>query len=101
MQQRLEYLSRAIICCKSTSRRGDLLEVLEDKLDVARIQKSILDSVNVKISSMSPRGPTTEQVPPELKAYEEAGEKLNAQLMNITQVCLNSIKLCMIFYSIW
>ncbi len=85
MQQRLEYLSRAIICCKSTSRRGDLLEVLEDKLDVARIQKSILDSVNVKISSMSPRGPT-DQPPPELKAYEEAGEKLNAQLMNITQV---------------
>ncbi|ODN01638.1 hypothetical protein Ocin01_05049, partial [Orchesella cincta] len=85
LQQRLEYLSRAIICCKSTSRRGDLLEILEDKLDVARIQKSILDSISLKVSAIASSG-TTEEGSSELKNLEEAIEKLNSQLMNITQL---------------
>lgn len=86
MQQRLEYLSRAIMCCKSTSRRGELLEILEDKLDVARIQKGILDSINSRITAVTSRSRAGE-MPPELKGLEEAAEKLNSQLMNITQVC--------------
>ncbi|CAL8074629.1 unnamed protein product [Orchesella dallaii] len=85
LQQRLEYLSRAIICCKSTSRRGDLLDVLEDKLDVARIQKSILDSISLKVSAIVSSG-TTEEVSSELKNLQDAIDKLNSQLMNITQL---------------
>jgi len=77
-------MSRAIMCCKSTSRRGDILSSLEDKLDVARIQKSILDSIIVRISSLStnPSGEASAEV----KNLEEAAEKLNSQLMNVSQL---------------
>lgn len=46
--QRLEYLSRAIVCMKSSeprssggAREGDFLHQLEEKLDIARLQVSV------------------------------------------------------------
>ena len=53
LQQRIEYLSRAIICVKSgeicmESHRGgtgQLLHDLEEKMEVARVQLQVLDSL--------------------------------------------------------
>uniref|UniRef100_A0A336MUH0 CSON006340 protein n=1 Tax=Culicoides sonorensis TaxID=179676 RepID=A0A336MUH0_CULSO len=50
LQQRIEYLARAIMCMRSDSvgasaHNGVLLKELEDKLEIARVQKQILDAV--------------------------------------------------------
>lgn len=79
-------MSRAIICSKSCSRRGDLLETLEDKVEVAQIQKNILDGITSKISRLL-RVPGSEN-DSELKLLQDAATKLNSQLLSITQVCI-------------
>jgi hypothetical protein len=88
LQQRLEYMSRAIICSKSCSRRGDLLETLEDKVEVAQIQKNILDSIMTRIAAISAMV-AEEDTSGELKTLQDAVPKLNSQLLTITQVILS------------
>jgi len=89
LQQRLEYMSRAIICSKTCSRRGDLLETLEDKAEVAQIQKNILECINAKIANLSLMSASEEDTSGELKALQDVVPKLNSQLLTITQVyCL-------------
>ncbi|XP_040579145.2 nuclear pore complex protein Nup155 isoform X2 [Lepeophtheirus salmonis] len=52
LKERLEYLSRAIMCVKSgemgseTNAAGELLHDLEEKMEVARVQLQILDALN-------------------------------------------------------
>lgn len=77
-------MSRAIICAKSCSRRWDLLDALEDKVEVAQIQKSILDSINSKIAKiLRTQGAENDS---ELKLLQDSVVKLNSQLLSITQV---------------
>lgn len=53
LEQRIEYLARAVMCTRcesgggtgSATQAGALLKNLEDKLEVARVQKLILDAV--------------------------------------------------------
>ena len=80
LQQRIEYLSRAIICVKSgeicmESHRGgtgQLLHDLEEKMEVARVQLQVLENVN------GLRG----QVP----EAETAISQLNSDLIDLTQL---------------
>eukprot|EP00096_Caligus_rogercresseyi_P005390 TRINITY_DN2077_c0_g1_i1.p1 TRINITY_DN2077_c0_g1~~TRINITY_DN2077_c0_g1_i1.p1 ORF type:complete len:1265 (-),score=396.32 TRINITY_DN2077_c0_g1_i1:325-4119(-) len=52
LKERLEYLSRAIMCVKSgemgseSNAAGELLHDLEEKMEVARVQLQILDALN-------------------------------------------------------
>jgi len=64
-----------------------MLEVLEDKVEVAQIQKNILDSVMSKISAISSMA-SDEDNAGELKIYQDAVPKLNSQLLTITQVLM-------------
>ncbi|CAG7786478.1 unnamed protein product [Allacma fusca] len=88
LYQRMEYLSRAIICCKSCNSQGELLEQLEAKLEVARIQKMILEWVNMKLQSqvggtVGAGGEDGSHVI-EAKTLQDLAGRLNAQLYNIT-----------------
>merc|ERR1712001_361023 len=79
-QQRIEYLSRAIICVKSgeicmESHRGgtgQLLHDLEEKMEVARVQLQVLDTLN------GLRGHVQEA--------EAAISQLNSDLIDLTQL---------------
>ena len=79
LQQRIEYLSRAIICVKSgemclESHRGgtgQLLHDLEEKMEVARVQLHILESLNGLNGG------------PEV---DSAKAQLNADLIDLTQL---------------
>lgn len=51
LAQRIEYLARAVMCMRSDSvgysaHNGVLLKDLEDKLEIAQVQKKILDDLN-------------------------------------------------------
>ncbi|XP_075151882.1 nuclear pore complex protein Nup154 isoform X2 [Haematobia irritans] len=51
LEQRIEYLARAVMCMRNDGigysvSNGVLLKELEDKLEIARVQKNILDSVS-------------------------------------------------------
>ena len=80
LQQRIEYLSRAIICVKSgeicmESHRGgtgQLLHDLEEKMEVARVQLQVLDTLN------GLRGHVPEA--------EAAISQLNSDLIDLTQL---------------
>lgn len=80
LQQRIEYLSRAIICVKSgeicmESHRGgtgQLLHELEEKMEVARVQLQILDTVS------GLRGHISEA--------DSAISQLNSDLIDLTQL---------------
>lgn len=82
LQQRLEYLSRAIMCVKSgevngeSSRGGvgELLHDLEEKMEVARVQLQILDSLNLKDKA----NPSAN--------LKTAIDRLNADLLDISQL---------------
>jgi len=89
LQQRVEYLSRAIICAKSCFRRGNILESLEDKLEVAQIQKQILDCVSDKLQSLCASGSTSgeDRNEGDVKLLQDAAHRLNSQLFNISVVC--------------
>ena len=50
LSQRIEYLARAVICMRSDSigysvHNGELLREIEDKLEIAQLQKKILDTL--------------------------------------------------------
>ncbi|OTF78434.1 nuclear pore complex protein nup155-like protein, partial [Euroglyphus maynei] len=80
LYKRIEYLSRAIVCMKSLDARlitnssfgsaGEFLHTLEEKIEVARIQMQLLNSLE-KLK------------PPH---YEEAIQMLNQQLLNVTSL---------------
>jgi hypothetical protein len=82
-------MSRAIICSKSCARRGELLETLEDKVEVAQIQRNILDSINSKIANLLDSRGSSEDMSSDLKILQDASLKLNSQLLSITNVSIN------------
>jgi len=65
---RVSYLSRAIMCVKSSEGAGELLHHLEEKMEVARVQLAVLDSVSSR---------------PDL-ANSEHVARLNSDLVDIT-----------------
>lgn len=81
LSKRIEYLSRAIVCMKSLDARlmgssfgklnsaGEFLHILEEKMDVARIQMQLLNSIE-KL--------------PQSQHYEDAIRVLNSSLHNVT-----------------
>jgi nuclear pore complex protein Nup155 len=77
LKDRLEYISRAIVCAKSTgtltkiSGEGEFLHELEEKMEVARIQLSILDAVKDL---------------PQTIHTSEAITILNSKLMDLSQL---------------
>jgi len=88
LYQRLEYLSRAIICLKSCQTNlsmallfddsemktsGEFLHELQEKMEVARIQLHILETLSKKSNVTS-------------TVIQEAVTKLNANLFDITQL---------------
>lgn len=76
LQQRIEYLARAIMCMRSDSagasaHNGILLKELEDKLDIARVQKQIMEAVDSLPVTSNTR---------------DAVKSLNCSLFNMTHV---------------
>lgn len=77
LKDRLEYLTRAIMCMRSDKigyapYLGVFLRDLEDKMEVAKVQEQILEAVN----NMKNSHP----------AAEEASVALNSGLYQISQV---------------
>ncbi|XP_031566645.1 nuclear pore complex protein Nup155-like [Actinia tenebrosa] len=78
LEQRLEYLSRAIMSAKSsnlrtsTSSEGEFLHELEEKLEVARIQLQVYHTLSRMNKSRQTRN------------IEEALVELNGRLMDVT-----------------
>lgn len=79
LQQRLEYLSRATICVKSSELRitssvmeGDFLYEIEEKMEVARIQQQILQSL--------------QQRQPQHPNFINAISRLNSDLIDISKL---------------
>jgi nuclear pore complex protein Nup155 len=75
LNERVEYLSRAVMCAKSTtmstntSKDGEFLHELEEKMDVARIQVFVLSETEKLANSTEKRDAIT---------------LLNSQLMDVT-----------------
>ncbi|KAG1694111.1 Nuclear pore complex protein Nup155 [Nymphon striatum] len=78
LQLRIEYLSRAVICIKSTEMRtlasieGEFLHELEEKLEVARIQLQIVDFLQIFPSTFG--------------NVQKAVGQLNSDLYDISQL---------------
>ncbi|XP_013792279.2 nuclear pore complex protein Nup155-like, partial [Limulus polyphemus] len=78
LQQRLEYLSRAVICVKSSELRittageGEFLHDLEEKMEVARIQLQVLEALMKKSI--------------QLPVIQDAISRLNSDVLDITQL---------------
>ncbi|XP_058986335.1 nuclear pore complex protein Nup154 isoform X2 [Musca domestica] len=80
LQQRIEYLARAVMCMRNDGvgysiTNGVLLKELEDKLEIARVQKNVLDAVSENAAKN----------PEAIKAANE----LNKSLFDITQLYEN------------
>lgn len=78
LQQRIEYLARAIMCMRSdtvgaSAHNGVLLKELEDKLEIARVQKQILEAVGTFRATNNTK---------------DAIRSLNSSLYNMTHVSL-------------
>lgn len=77
LQRRIEYLSRASMCIKSSevrislSSEGEFLQELEEKLEVARIQLLVLDALNSL---------------PQTQPIWDAITKLNSDLLDISEL---------------
>lgn len=67
-------------------RQGDVLEIYEDKLEVAQIQKLILDSLQHRLGALAIEPVSSEAGVAESKLLQDAIMKLNSQLFNITDV---------------
>lgn len=80
LDQRIQYLARAVMCMRSEStgysaHNGELLRELEDKLEIAQVQKQVLDSLtNNQCGNV------------EDTRVREAIQKLNLTLYNMTQL---------------
>uniref|UniRef100_A0A1I8PU24 Uncharacterized protein n=1 Tax=Stomoxys calcitrans TaxID=35570 RepID=A0A1I8PU24_STOCA len=80
LQQRIEYLARAVICMRNDGvgysiSNGVLLKELEDKLEIARVQKNVLDAVT-SLANTNPEA-------------AKAVDDLNKYLFDITQLYEN------------
>ena len=83
LKQRIEYLARAVMCMRSdtigySSHNGVLSKDLEDKLEIARIQKLILDkieSLNIDFDSQQ-----------NIQIKRHLVTQLNNKLYNITEL---------------
>ncbi|XP_071835712.1 nuclear pore complex protein Nup155-like [Apostichopus japonicus] len=79
LQQRIEYLSRAVMCAKSSSLRtssaseGEFLYDLEEKLEVARLQLQVFEAITRNHDISDPQ-------------VRDAVTQLNAELMDITRL---------------
>ena len=67
-------------------RHGEVLEIYEDKLEVAQIQKLILDSIQIRLGAVTVDPTIVETGVTEAKLLQDAIVKLNGQLFNITDV---------------
>lgn len=79
LAQRVEYLARAVVCMRSDQAGyapylGIFLRELEDKLEVARIQQQILDTICSQQQVFDPM------------TVRDAKLKLNSSLLDITQL---------------
>ncbi|XP_033636336.1 nuclear pore complex protein Nup155-like [Asterias rubens] len=78
LHQRIEYLSRAVMCAKSSNLRtsvsseGEFLQELEEKLEVANLQLQVYESI-ARFSTADPR-------------YQEALSKLNVELQDVSKL---------------
>ena len=94
MSQRIEYLSRAAMCAKSSTsggggggggaasgggREGELLHELEEKLEVARLQLQLLDAVSKQTGALTSPAAGVE-------VFMDAAARLNSTLFDITEV---------------
>lgn len=68
LEGRISYLSRAIMCVKSSEGAGELLHHLEEKMEVARVQLMVLDAVRARSEL----------------AREDQVARLNSDLVDIT-----------------
>lgn len=80
LTKRIEYLARAVMCMRSDTigyavHHGEFLRDLEDKLDIAQVQRQILDT----LSSGGSRHLDQSQV-------REAVKALNMKLLNMSQL---------------
>lgn len=80
LSKRIEYLARAVMCMRSdaigyAAHQGEFLRDLEDKLDIAQVQKQIFDT----LSNGAPRHLDQLQV-------REAIKALNMRLLNMSQL---------------
>jgi nuclear pore complex protein Nup155 len=80
LSKRIEYLARAVMCMRSDTigyavHHGEFLRDLEDKLDIAQVQKQILDT----LSSGGQRNLDQMQV-------REAIKALDMRLLNMSQL---------------
>ncbi|XP_072173406.1 nuclear pore complex protein Nup155-like [Diadema setosum] len=79
LQQRIEYLSRAVMCSKSSSLRtssaseGEYLHELEEKLEVARLQLQVFEAISQTCNQADPR-------------VQNALSILNSELVDITRL---------------
>ena len=92
LSQRIEYLSRAAMCAKSSTsgggggggaasggREGELLHELEEKLEVARLQLQLLDAVSKQTGALTSPAAGVE-------VFMDAAARLNSTLFDITEV---------------
>jgi len=76
LKDRIEYLSRAIVCIQSSTTRpsarneGEFLHELEEKMEVAQLQLQVLESL--------------QQVTPRSVAVQDAISRLNSDLLDIS-----------------
>lgn len=79
LQQRIAYLSRAVMCAKSSSLRtssaseGEFLYDLEEKLEVARLQLQVLEAITKHHDNQNPQ-------------VQDACSQLNSELMDVTKL---------------
>lgn len=78
LRTRIEYLSRAIMCAKSSAMHsgsaseGEFLHELEEKMEVARLQLQVMETLQRWTS--------------DLPRVKEALSRLNTELLDITTV---------------
>lgn len=80
LSKRVEYIARAVMSMRSDTigysvHHGEFLRDLEDKLDIAQIQKQILDTLN-----------TNRPGPSESVQVRDAVSALNSRLYNMSQL---------------
>jgi nuclear pore complex protein Nup155 len=80
LTQRIEYLARAVMCMRSDAigysvHNGELLRELEDKLEIAQVQKQILDTLS-----------NNRPLEVDVGRCQEAIKKLNRSLYEMTNL---------------
>ncbi len=101
LQQRLEYLSRAIMCVKSGEVSGtasgggsrgafggvgELLHDLEEKMEVARVQLMIVEALQQQQEQPDDGDGRRQQQQQQQGDVQEALARLNSELLDISQL---------------